>query len=329
MTPDPYPRIIDTHDVVEKNHFPLFIQFVFLMLILGGIFGVMFITNDEEKLAGQQLPPAPQVSAVVVDSVPQKLANVRLTATSAYVWDVKGQRALFSKNSDTELPLASITKLMTALLAYELIEQDSTATISINAIRQEGSSGLTAGEQLNIENLTELSLISSSNDAAYELAASIGNTLGDRDGVSQFVTGMNIRADELGLTSLEFKNMTGLDVSATQAGGVGNAKDVSFLMEYILVHYPTILTPTQKVSTRVYNTSGQFHDAENTNEIVGKIPNLLGSKTGFTDLAGGNLTIAFDLGLNRPIIVTVLGSTREERFNDVLTLVAAVQNSVE
>ena len=81
--------------------------------------------------------------------------------------------------------------------------------------------------------------------------------------------------------------------------------------------------------TQVYNTNGDYHTTENTNEIVSKIPNLIGSKTGYTDLAGGNLTIAFDLGHNRPIIVTVLGSTRAERFTDVLTLVAAIQESIE
>jgi len=329
MTPDPYPHIIDTHEPSEKNKFPLLIQFGVLMFILVGIFGVLFIGGEEPESAQEQLPTAQQNRASVTDSVPQKIDAVNITGTAAYVWDVRAQRVLFEKNSYSELPLASITKLMTALLAYELIEQDIATTVSINAIRQEGSSGLRAGEELDINELTELALISSSNDAAYELAASVGEILGERDGVSQFVTGMNIRAGELGLESLEFKNMTGLDVSSSQAGAVGNAQDVSFLMEYIVVNHPEILIPTQKATTRVYNSAGEFHDAENTNDVIDQIPNLLGSKTGFTDLAGGNLTIVFDLGLNRPIVVTVLGSTREERFSDVLKLVAAVQASVE
>jgi D-alanyl-D-alanine carboxypeptidase len=99
-------------------------------------------------------------------------------------------------------------------------------------------------------------------------------------------------------------------------------------MEYILVIYPEILAPTTQSATRVYNTAGAYHDVDNTNAIATQIPNLLGSKTGYTDLAGGNLTVAFDLGLNRPIIITVLGSTRDARFSDVLELVAAVQESV-
>ena len=87
--------------------------------------------------------------------------------------------------------------------------------------------------------------------------------------------------------------------------------------------YPEILRPTNTSATRINNTAGAYNDANNTNEVALKIPNMIGSKTGYTDLAGGNLTIAFDAGLNRPIIITVLGSTRDERFTDVFTLVRA------
>ena len=330
MNPDPYPQIIGLAEPSEKNHFPLLLQLGVLLLILGGIFGALFLTGNNAQLADTPpVNPIPSVVSAETDSVPQKIDAIPLQATAAYVWDVKAQRALYAKNENRELPLASITKLMTALLAYELIEQDQPATVSLNAIRQEGSYGLSVGEQFDIEHLTQLALIESSNDAAYELAASVGSTLGERDGVSQFVTGMNIRADELGLESFDFKNMTGLDISATESGAVGSAQDVSFLMEYILTRYPELLVPTQKSNARIYNSAGQYHDVENTNDVVEQIPNLLGSKTGFTDLAGGNLTVAFDIGLNRPIVITVLGSTREERFNDVLKLVNAVQSSVE
>ncbi len=135
---------------------------------------------------------------------------------------------------------------------------------------------------------------------------------------------MNIRAAELGLPHLHFLNPTGLDISVTEAGAVGTAREISFLMEYIVSNYPEILAPTTIESARVYNADGAYHDAENTNPIISKIPNLLGSKTGYTDLAGGNLTIAFDAGYNRPIIVTVLGATYDGRFTDVQKLVDAV-----
>jgi D-alanyl-D-alanine carboxypeptidase (penicillin-binding protein 5/6) len=330
MNEPDYPHLITTDDDhTEKNRFPIIMQLGILSFILVGIFGALLFQSNQNQVAGELPPPPVQNNTQAELLIPEKIADVNLRAEAAYVWDVRAQRALYAQNESTALPLASITKLMTALLSYELIEQNEVASISRNALLQEGSSGFQIGEQLRIEDLTQMALISSSNDAAYELAASVGTLLGDRDPVAQFVTGMNIRAAELGLESLEFKNMTGLDVSLSEPGSVGSARDVSFLMEHIIDTYPDILLPTREVITQVYNTNGDYHTTENTNEIVSKIPNLIGSKTGYTDLAGGNLTIAFDLGHNRPIIVTVLGSTRAERFTDVLTLVAAIQESIE
>jgi D-alanyl-D-alanine carboxypeptidase len=329
MNNEEYPNLIHTDERSEKNHFPILMQLGVLSFILVGIFSALLFQNTKDQVASE-LPPTPiQNNAAANVLIPQKITEMNLRAEAAYVWDVRAQRALYASNESTALPLASITKLMTTLLSYELIEQNEVTAVSRNAILQEGSSGFSIGEQLTVENLTQMALISSSNDAAYELATSVGTLLGDRDSVSQFVTAMNIKADELGLDSLAFKNMTGLDLSLTEPGSVGSAKDVSFLMEHIINTYPDILIPTRQTTTRVYNANGDYHTTENTNDIVDRIPNLIGSKTGYTDLAGGNLTIAFDLGRNRPIIVTVLGSTRDERFSDVLKLVAAVQKSIE
>lgn len=319
--------IIDDGVPAPKNKFPVLAQLGVLAFIMVGIFGTLYF----QSLKNSQLVTEPELEFgkqnVAQPVVPQKIENVSLVAKSAYVWDVKGQRVLFSKNPDAELPLASITKLMTALLTFELIEQNEKASISMSAIKQEGSSGLSAGEKMGIEELTELALVSSSNDAAYALAANVGQLLGDKDPTSQFITAMNIRAEELNLNTLHFKNMTGLDLSLSEPGAVGSARDISFLMEYIITNYPEILAPTKQSGARIYNTAGAYHEVSNTNEIALEIPNLLGSKTGYTDLAGGNLTIAFDVGMDRPIIITVLGSTRDERFTDVLKLVAEVQKS--
>lgn len=320
-----FPHIIETEPANTTRRFPVVAQLSVLGFILLALFSVLLLPNHSKNTPPEVIiqaePPTPPV-------VPQKIDDVSLRATAAYVWDVRSQRALYTKNAEEALPLASITKLMTALLAYELITDDTDATVPAAAIRQEGSSGLSAGEHMSIEQLRELALISSSNDAAYALAASVGSLLGERDPATQFITGMNIRAEELGLSSLEFWNTTGLDLSITQPGAIGSAKDVSFLMEYIVLNYPQIITPTQETATRIYNAAGAYHEVNNTNEAATQIPNMIGSKTGYTDLAGGNLTIAFDAGFDRPIIITVLGSTRDERFTDVLTLVKEVQKSL-
>jgi len=313
-----------------KNNFPIMIQLGLLTLVLLGVFGALWIQNPTTQIASldDQYTTVPMHSASTAIGL-EALDDVSLRAKAAYVWDVKGERALYKKNETESLPLASITKLMTALVVHELFPDNQVVTIPVAAIRQEGNSGLQAGENLTIAELTEFSLLASSNDAAYTLAASVGTALGERDPTQQFVSGMNIRAQELGLHSLDFKNMTGLDESRTVPGGVGTARDVSFLMEYIVENYPEILDSTRESGARIYSDDGVFHDLANTNPITNQIPNLIGSKTGYTDLAGGNLTIAFDLGNNRPIIITVLGSTRDARFSDVMTLVDAVQTAVK
>ncbi len=326
VTEDPEPE-------KGKPRFPVKKQLILIAAFLLILFGSVVIpqtmaifdgTNNELKV--------PQNSTLTIDtevvSVPQKIESVNLRAKSAYVWDIVGQRMLYEKNPDEVLPLASITKLMTALVAYELVPDETLVTISSSAAAEQSGGGIAAGEVFVVKELADFALVSSYNSAAHTLAESVGKKLGSGDPMAQFVAAMNIKAEELSLKSLEYLSTTGLDISTTKAGAYGSARDTSFLMEYIYLTYPEILLPTVSPSTRLYNQSGKHHDADNTNDIIGEIPNLLGSKTGYTDLAGGNLTIIFDTGFNRPIVVTVLGSTRNERFADIKKLVAAVQDSM-
>lgn len=326
---DFHPHLIETEEttIETKNRFPILAQLAILSVLLMGFFGALLTKN----YSNQNLETVKDIDQIITDEreyllMPQEITEeVPLVAQSAFVWDVKNQKIIYQKNSEVALPLASITKLMTSLLAHELLSEKKNIKVPLSAIMQEGDSGLAIGEEITIEKLRELALISSSNDAAFALAASVGALLGERDPVAQFVTGMNIRAEELNLKTLEFKNTTGLDLSETTPGAVGSARDVSLLMEYIVTKYPEIIAPTQLASARIYNTAGAYHEVNNTNEIALNIPNMIGSKTGYTEIAGGNLTVAFDAGLNRPIIITVLGSTRDERFEDVMNLVEATQ----
>ena len=317
---------------MTHNHFPVFLQLGVLTLGMFVLFGLLWLQSGV-RVGVVELPEAitniaPSQAATAVTAVDLQLSSVDVTATAAFVYDVQADRVLYTKNADQSLPLASITKLMTALLAHELLADETNIKLPATAIKQEGNSGLREGEVLTAGDLIEFALLSSSNDAAYTLSDSVGELLGVQDANAQFVASMNIRADDLGLSSLEFFNMTGLDISETRPGAVGSARDVSFLLQYIVENYPDILQVTKSDKTRIYNASGVRHDVHNTNPVIDHIPSLLASKTGYTNLAGGNLTVAFDIGHNRPIVVTVLGSTRDARFSDVLTLVEAVEASV-
>ncbi len=257
--------------------------------------------------------------------VTNPFAGLAISGEAAYVWDIKGQRVLFKKNETEVLPLASITKLMTTLVAHELLAENDTVTITDAALRQDGDSGFLANETFTRRDISDLSLLSSSNDGAYALAASAGAALSNSSPASAFVTAMNIRAKEIGLTDTYFKNPTGLDISANEGGAYGTAKDVAFLMEYIVQNEPDLLAITKETTTRVLSEDGFAHDANNTNYYIDELPGLIGSKTGYTTLAGGNLVVAFNAGLDRPVVVVVLGSSRQARFTDVVSLTEAAQ----
>jgi D-alanyl-D-alanine carboxypeptidase len=331
--------IASTEQTDDKTHkVPVLQQLVLLsviiLLLLGGSFTPKIIALFQDT--NQTLPAAPgymqaaekEELEVPSEAVIKPFSEVRIVGKAAYVWDIQAQRALYKKDSSEQLPLASVTKLMTALVAHELLEEQSAITISDQAIRQDGNSGLLQGETFTRVTLSDLVLMSSSNDGAYAIAAAAGGLLQEDDTANAFVNAMNIRAEELNLHDTYFRNPTGLDTSTTEGGAYGSAKDIAFLMEYIVVHQPDLLASTQEDQTRVYSQEGIYHDAVNTNYYIDEIPGIIGSKTGYTDLAGGNLVVAFDAGLNRPIIISVLGSTRQARFTDVMTLLAEVQHHV-
>ncbi len=295
----------------------LLLVIVFSTTYIGTILTVLSPKKDKADV----LVTATLAESSGIDTIVNPFKDARVAARSAFVWDVTKQRVLFSKNADEVLPLASITKLMTALVAYELLDDTSIIRISVDAIRTDGDSGLKDGESFSLTDLSNIVLVSSSNDGAVALGAAAANAVSSTiDPNKLFIEAMNLRAAELGLTNTRFRNMTGLDVSPTEAGAYSTARDVTLLMEYIITKYPSVTTLTTAENSRVYNESGDYHELENTNTTVNEIDGLIASKTGYTELAGGNLAIAFEAGLNRPIIIVVLGSTFNDRFTDVLEL---------
>jgi serine-type D-Ala-D-Ala carboxypeptidase (penicillin-binding protein 5/6) len=256
--------------------------------------------------------------------------DTEIRAKSAIVWDVEKQRVLFNKNADEQLPLASITKLMTALVSYEIFDPEKRITVPASAIQTDGDSGLREGEEFTVQELTDLTLIVSSNDGAAALGTVVGDAIDtEKDAEAVFVRAMNLRAEELGLTQTYFKNTTGLDVSESEAGGYGSARDVALLTEYMLTNVPDALALTKEEVATIKSVSGEYHRAKNTNEVIDTIQGLIASKTGYTRLAGGNLAVAFNAGLNRPIIVVVLGSSQEGRFSDTLDLIEKTRTYIE
>lgn len=249
--------------------------------------------------------------------MPNPFVGIQLEGRAAYVLDTLTGEELFALKAEAQLPLASITKLMTALLAAETLSAEDTIHIGAEALNQEGNSGFTVGEAFSMEDLLAFTLIESSNDGAYALAQA------SQRGDTSFIALMNERARELGLVQTYFLNATGLDTNSYISGGYGSAHDVAKLVAHILAHQPQVAEVTRLASIEVISKANILHHATNTNVSLGLIPGLIASKTGFTDLAGGNLTIAFDAGLNHPVVVVILGSTEDGRFRDIEKLVQA------
>lgn len=256
--------------------------------------------------------------------------SLELEAKSVYVFDIVKNEVIFKKNEFVQLPLASITKLMTALTAVELVPENSRITIRKEFLSEEGDSGLLAGESWRLRDLLDFSLTVSSNDGARSLASVIGainmNTTDYDLGRKDFISKMNEKAEELGLKQTYFINETGLDNGAL-SGGYGSAIDVSKLMEYLIENHSEIIEATKYQEIDV-DSLDKTHTAVNTNFDVDQIPGLIASKTGYTSMAGGNLVIAFDASIGRPIVVVVLGSSIEGRFTDVSKLVEASRSYV-
>ena len=292
------------------------------------VFGVTYVSIPDNFFTKKQTDTEVYTQLAPLHETPEKIdayTDTQLTAHSAIVWDAKNKKVLFEKNADEALPLASVTKLMTALVAYELLDPQERVRVTNHALRAEGDSGLRDGEQFTLENIIDLTLISSSNDAATAVSAVGGAVISETNPSMAFVRAMNIKAEELGLTKTHFENPTGLDISPSKAGAYGSARDIALLMEHITRTVPEAIALTNVASARIANNEGVYHLAENTNEYVQKIDGLIASKTGYTTLAGGNLAIAFNAGLDRPIVIVVLGSTYDDRFSDVLTLVTETQ----
>jgi D-alanyl-D-alanine carboxypeptidase (penicillin-binding protein 5/6) len=271
------------------------------------------------------VPLGPQVtpSAVTVatSTAPNAFANVPIQATAAIVYDLVTGETLFEKNADAQLPLASLTKLLTVYAALAELSPETPITISAEATTLEMPRALNEGQTFALADLARLTLTASLNDGA----AAILEATAARKNTSQAQALAGVAA-ALDLGQTFAVNGSGLDVSSTVSGGYGSARDLAIVAGALLSQAPDVAEATTKATASAVSAGGTAYTVKNTDPIVDSIPGLLLSKTGFTDLAGGNLVLVFDAGLGHPIAAVLLGSTAEQRFTDGSALVSATFN---
>lgn len=254
--------------------------------------------------------------------------SLQLGAKSVYVLDASTGEVLYAKNEDIQLPLASITKVALALAVSEVLRPEDTVVIPKSVGASAGSTSLLAGQTWAVKDVLDFTLVASSNGGAQILADLADSAMREKypqaPEKQAILYRMNKLAEELGLTQTYFLNVHGLDESANQAGAYGSARNMATLFAYAAENAREVFEQTASGGLLLTDAEGNGEArAYNTNEALGEIPGLVLGKTGFTDLAGGNLGVVFEAGPSQPIVIIVLGSTREGRFADMRALVEA------
>jgi serine-type D-Ala-D-Ala carboxypeptidase (penicillin-binding protein 5/6) len=245
------------------------------------------------------------VLAAALSLVPPALAARPSVDARAYVVeDGRTGEVLLARNPGREVPIASLTKLMTVLLALERSRLGEMVTVSPEAASiGESSIGLRAGERISVRDLVKACLIQSANDAAWALANHVGH-----GSESRFVALMNRRARQLGLSDTHFVRPDGLDA----AGHVSSARDVTTLAR-LLMQKPVV---RRIVAMRDATIVGgrRLHT---WNDLLGAYPGVIGVKTGHTAAAGWSEVSAVR-GPGVTVYATILGSPARSSRNDDL-----------
>ncbi|MEA4884693.1 MAG: D-alanyl-D-alanine carboxypeptidase family protein [Clostridia bacterium] len=251
-----------------------------------------------------------------MDTNPAALAS-QLSATSALLIEADSGRVLFAKNADRRLPPASLTKLMTVLLAMEAVDDGRAKLVDrVVVSRRAASTGgsrvwIDAGERFTLEQLLESAMIASANDSAVAVAEHLAGS------EEAFVRRMSRRAQKLGMDGTVFVNATGLPQDAASREGYTTARDMACLAREVLRH-PAVLE-WSRVQSKVFRTHPAFV-MSNTNQLVGSYRGCDGLKTGHTDTAGYHLVATARSGGVRLICVVMQAQSRESAASQAARL---------
>lgn len=265
-------------------------------------------TSLQSVESRQQVSPVTdfEISAASLP-VSQNHVQPRISAKHIFISDQDSKIVLLQKNADDQVFPASTTKMMTALVALDAYHLGDVVTVTTKY--PIGTNlGFAPGEKLTVEQLLYGLLVQSANDAAEILAE---NYPGGR---GAFVAAMNQKSVQIHLTHTHFANPSGID----EDGHYSTAADLARLADFAL-RQPEF---TKIVSTE--NAVISTHVLTNVNELLGKIPGVIGIKTGYTEGAGQSLVTLVNRD-NHPVIIVVLGS--EDRFGDSAALIEWVYSN--
>lgn len=280
---------------------------------------VLLLFSDPTHLFGGQGADGmcPEESVPNADRI-----NIRVDSTLAYapslikaglIYDHNENTVVWEKNLNGRFPIASLTKMMVALIALEQAEAGNisltdTVTISRQATYVGGSSiYFKVGQQLMLEELLGAAMVRSGNDAAYALAEHIGGT------EAAFVELMNQKAAVLRMDSTYFANSTGMPIK----NGEDNSSTPAdlLLLAREMVKYDCILDYTCRSTDRIRNANG-IYTYDNRNSLVRSFDEIDGLKTGYTN-AAGYCVVATSHRCGHRVITILLGAANKHQRNDI------------
>ncbi|MGN0707429.1 MAG: D-alanyl-D-alanine carboxypeptidase family protein [Faecalibacterium sp.] len=283
------------------------------------LFALAFGSAQGRGLRGILRADSPAASAVQTaapadaQAVPAEQPALDLSCRAAILVDQSSGTVLYEQSADEQMPIASITKVMTLLLTFEAIHAgklstDTLVPISEHAYHMGGSQiWLEPGEQFNLDEMLRAICVSSANDAAVAVAELVGGS------EPVFVEQMNARAAQLGMENTTFHNACGLDTE----GHLSTARDVAIMSCYILNTCPEVLHYTGIWTDSLRDGQTQL---VNTNKLLKRYNGITGLKTGTTGGAGVCISASAERdGLK--LVAVVLGSpSSAERFDAATTL---------
>jgi len=214
--------------------------------------------------------------------------NANIRANNFLLADMESGKVMLKKSDKMRVPIASITKIMTALVVLDEYNLSDIVTVSADATYQIGADAfLRVGEKMSVYEMLHCLLIKSGNDSAYALAEHANE--GDNSGIDRFVSLMNKKATELGMDDTKYKDPAGLDVS-----GYSTAYDLLVLTREALKNktFRNIVRIKKYVAKSADSTT--YHELKNSNRLIGEYNYMgaIGIKTGYMPEAGHCLVSA-------------------------------------
>ena len=274
--------------------------FPFLVDSMDSLLISLQIPQNNSQVAGIQKYNIPPIS--------RNLPLPNFAARAVLIKDLATNTTLYQKDSSVSFPIASTTKIMTALVASEYFKQNSVLTVESSANTPGSKVGLTAGENLTFRSLLYGLLLNSGNDAAYAIAENYPG------GVLSFVSAMNKKVLELNLKNTHFDNPAGFD----SPYHFSSAADLSKITEEALKNTTLTRIFATKETNIVSLNKKYTHQLINLNKLLSQINGVLGVKTGTTREAKENLVTLIERNGYRVLLV-VLGS--DDRFGETTRLI--------